>query len=245
MYTVSRTGNPTRMAAEIRALPGVAVPLVAAKALTFTAQKAQQGILAEMTRTFKGGATRYTLNSTRIETATPDKLAARVAVKDITSGSGNLPEDYLFPQVYAGARKEKRFERALRYAGILASGERAMPGQDATLDAFGNMSNSEIKKILTATRSAGDVYRRAGAKRAVGSTRAGKTNGYFAGQVGKTRGVWKAEGKGAARTVSPILIFVTKRPTYTGRLDFEEIARTVALREFEPTFRRLLAARKG
>lgn len=245
MYTVTRTGRATSAAAEIRAVVATAVPLVAAKALTFTAQKAQQGILAEMQRTFQGGATRYTLNSTRIETATPDNLAARVAVKDRTSGSGNLPEDYLFPEVYAGPRKEKRFERALRYAGVMTSAERAMPAQDAPLDAFGNISSSEIKKILTATRAAGDVYRRAGAKKAVGSSKAGRTNGYFVAQFGKTRGVWKAEGKGKERTLSQILIFVTKRPTYSKRLDFEEIARTVALREFEPTFRRLLAARKA
>ena len=187
MYTVTRTGSASSMAAALRAVPAVAVPLAAAKALTFTAQKAQQSILQEMSATFKGGATRYTLGSTRIESATPETLTARVAVKDRTSGAGNLPQDYLFPEVYSGQRKEKRFERALRYAGILQANERAMPGKEAPLDAFGNIGSAEIKKILNATRSAGDVYQRKGTKRAIGQQKRPNRQGYFAAQLGATR----------------------------------------------------------
>ena len=102
----------------------MAVPQVVAKALTFTVQKAQSAVVGQMPKVFAGGATRYTLQATRIEPATAQDLSARLAVKDRTSNNGTLPEDFLFPQVFGGARKEKRFERAMRYAGLLQGRER-------------------------------------------------------------------------------------------------------------------------
>lgn len=231
MFTVTRTGRAQDMAAEIRAVPTVAVPKAAAKALTFTAQAAQKSIVAAMGSTFKGGATRYTLNSTRIESATVEKLSARVAVKDRTSTTGNLPENYLFPQVYGGPRKEKRFERAMRYAGLLKSGERAVLGARApaeAVDSFGNIKYSEIKKILGATN----------ARAKASAKKPGKRSAYFVGRVGKLTGVLKVVGKGE---VVPMLVFVTKPPSFRQLLNFEDIARETAQREFEPIFRRLLA----
>lgn len=231
MYTVSRTGRAADMAAEIRAVPTVVVPKAAAKALTFTAQLAQKSIIAAMGSTFQGGATRYTLNSTRIKPATVDDLSAMVAVKDRTSGSGTLPEDYLYPEVYGGPRKEKRIERAMRYAGLLQGRERVVLGRQApaeSVDSFGNLAYSEVKKVLAATNS-----------RVQGQGKASKKKPkYFVGQVGKLRGVLKVVGKGE---VVPLLVFITKPPKFREKLDFEGIARTVAQREFEPIFRRLMA----
>lgn len=239
MYTVTRTGRPIDMATEIRAVVHTAVPKIAAIALTRTVQAAQKSIVAELGRVFEGGATRYTLNSTRIVPATVDNLAARVAVKDQTSSNGTLPEDYLFPQVYGGPRKEKRFERAMRYAGLLQAGERAVLGQGAPVDAFGNLKRGEIQRVLTATRSAFDPYQRK--TDSAKSRRNAKKAPYFAARIGRTWGVWKRIGKEGE--IEPILIFVKKQPQYRSRLDFEGIARATAEREFEPTFRRLLRER--
>ena len=236
MLTVTRTGRAQDMAAEIRAVPTVAVPKAAAKALTFTAQAAQKSIVAAMGSTFKGGATRYTLNSTRIEPATMKDLSARVAVKDRTTNNGTLPEDYLYPQVYGGPRKEKRFERAMRYAGLLQGRERAVLGDYAPVDSFGNLKKGEIQKILTATRSAFDPYQKK--SNSARSKRNAKKAPYFAARIGKTMGIWKRD---TTREIVPILIFITKPPVYTSRLNFEDIARETAQREFEPIFRRLLA----
>lgn len=241
MYTVSRsTRSASTAAVELRALVGQAVPTVVAKALTFTVQKAQSAIAAEMSSVFKGGATPYTLKSTRIETATAQDLSARVAVKDRSTSNGTLPEDYLFPEVFGGPRKEKRFERAMRFAGLLQGRERAVLGEGAPVDSFGNLKRGEIQRILTATRSAFEPGQRktASAK----SKRNAKKAPYFAARIGKTMGVWKRIGKQGE--IEPILIFVTKQPSYTKRLDFEGVARATAQREFEPTFRRLLAAAK-
>lgn len=252
MYTVSRsTRSASTAAVELRALVGQAVPEVVAKALTFTVQKAQTSIAEEMSRVFKGGATPYTVKSTRIETATPQDLSARVAVKDRTTNNGTLPEDYLFPQVFGGPRKEKRFERAMRYAGLLKPGSRVVLGDSAPIDTFGNLKRGEMQRILTATRSAFDPYQRK--SKSARSRKNAKNAPYFVGGLDDVRyeggemvvkkgrmqpGIYRREGRG----IKPILIFITKQPTYAKRLDFEGIARATAAREFEPTFRRLLAA---
>ena len=254
MFTVTRTGRAQDIAAEIRAVPTVAVPKAAAKALTFTAQAAQKSIVAAMGSTFKGGATRYTLNSTRIEPATVEDLSARVAVKDRTTNNGTLPEDYLYPQVYGGQRKEKRMERNLRYAGILAAGKRAVLGKDTPanlVDSFGNLKYGEIQRILTAVKASFDRgQNRTDSKRSKRNARnapyfvAGLPGGRFEG--GEFRevasrvqpGIYRRVGD---RKVVPVLIFVSKKPTYKPRLNFEDIARETAQREFEPIFRRLLA----
>ena len=213
----------------MRALVRTDVPLVVAKSLTCAAQAAQRAILAELPRVFEGGASRYTLNSTRLEPATVGNLVARVAVKDRSTNAGNLPENYLFPQVFGGPRKEKRFERNLRFAGVLQPGARAVIGKDApagVLDAQGNLRRSEVQKILQAARS-------------------GDTSRYYTGQLGKTAGVFRRKGKGKKAELQPLLIFVNRQPRYAPRLDFEGIARATAQREFPPIFRRLLAKAKG
>lgn len=235
MLTITRTGPSAGvLAAQVRALATTQVPLATAKALTFSVQRAQQAVRAAMPRVFEGGATPYTLNSTRIVPATPEKLSALLAVKDFTSNNGTRPEDYLFPQVFGGPRKEKRFERAMRYAGLLQGNERAVLGQEAPVDAFGNLKRGEIQRILTATRSAFDPAQR---KSASGKSRRNAKNApYFAARIGKRWGVWKRDGADAR----PILIFVSKRPTYRARLDFEGITRSTVQREFEPTLARLL-----
>lgn len=231
MYTVTRTGSARQIGAEIRAIAATQVPLVTAKALTFTIQRAQKDIVDAMPSVFAGGATRYTLGGTRIETATPQKLSARVAVKDQASSGANLPDNYLFPEVFGGARKEKRFERALRYAGILKAGERAIIGRDAPVDAYGNLPRREIEAILGATNA-----RFAGTRKKKVKARARKSP-YFAAQLGKVSGVFRRQADGSTL---PIVIFTARQPQYRQKLDFEGIARTAAERDFQAIFNRLL-----
>lgn len=239
MYSITRTGPSARdVGVELRALVRVDQPRVMAKALTFTAQRGQKDLQAEMPKVFAGGATRYTLNSTRIVPAKADSLVARVAVKDETTNNGTVPEDYLFPQVFGGPRKEKRFERAMRYAGLLQGGERAVLGQGAQVDLFGNLKRGEIQRVLTATRSAFDPYQRKTDSRR--SRRNAKKAPYFAARINATWGVWKRIG--TEGEIEPVLIFVTKQPTYRRRLDFEGIVRRTAEREFPAIFARLLRA---
>lgn len=232
MYTVKRTGTSARSTgAELRALVRTEQPKVMAKALTFTIQRGQKDIVAEMPKVFEGGATRYTLNSTRIEPATAQKLSARVAVKDRTAGGGNVPENYLFPSVYAGTRREKRMEKALRLDGLLPAGHRVMPGDFAQLDAQGNVKVGELRSILNALRQ--------GKGRAAGKVFVGRPGGPK-GQLGVYRR--KGSQRGGDKKVEPLLIFTPAQPTYRRRLDFEGTVRRTAEREFPAIFARLLRA---
>lgn len=244
MITVTRTGpRAAAIAADMRALPGKTVPLVAAKALTFTAQKAQQSIIAEMGRTFEGGATRFTLGGTRIESATPQKLQARVAVKDKPASGGNRPESALFPQVFGGPRAEKGMERQLRRMNLLVGGERAVPSQLAPLDALGNYRPSQLRALLEGLTGVMRVRVRSGRRV---QAAVGKRTDLFVGQPGKPGslpGVYRRVAAAGGRTkLQPLLIFVSKPPRYTAKLDFAGVAQDTAQREFEPTFARLLRA---
>jgi hypothetical protein len=256
MYSVSKSPASARTAAvEIRALVGTKVPLVTAKALTFIAQGAQREIVRTMPQVFEGGATAYTLNATRIEPASVQRLVARVAVKDRSSNNGTLPEDYLLPQVDGGRRKEKRFERNLRYAGVLGPGQRAVLGRSVPanlLTAQGNLKRGEIQRILTATRTTFDPAQR---KSSSARSRKNARNApYFVGGLDQVSivggelavtkgamapGIYRRQPDGG---ILPILVFVRKAPSYRPRLPFEDIARRVAEREFPSTFTRLLAA---
>jgi hypothetical protein len=239
MYTIQRTGSATAAAGQLRDLVGKQVPLIVAKALTFTAQKGQESVLAEMKRTFQGGASPYTLGSTRIVPATPQNLAAQVAVKNITTRGGTLPETYLFPEVFGGTRHEKRFEKALRFAGLLNPGERAVTSiYFDQVDAQGNIPAATLRNILRDLQ----VLQKGGKTLAAPRRKKGASGakvGYFAGPVGKkgARGVWRREG----RTIEPVLIFTSKQPTYRSRLNFEGTVAEAAQEFFEPIFQRLLA----
>ena len=253
MLTLNRSGPTTAsIAAELRQVVASKVPLITAKALTFTAQKAQKSIIEAMPRVFEGGATRYTLGATRIERATVDNLQARVAIKNDSAAAGNIPENYLFPQVFGGPRREKRFERSMRYAGLLGSGQRAVLSTAADVDRFGNLKRGELQRILTATRSAFDPFqRRTDSAR---SRRNARNAPYFAVGDGRivfeggeavrkkerlAAGIYRREGK---RGVRPVFLFVKKQPTYKPRLDFTGLARATVEREFPATFLRLLRA---
>jgi hypothetical protein len=248
MLAISRnTPSVTAAVAQLRALPDTLLPVVTAKALTFAVQQAQKAVVQRM-RTAFDRPTAYTLNSTRIVPAKPDALTARLAVKDVAPANGTLPEDYLFPQVYSGARRVKRFERAMRYAGVLSPTGFAILGKDAPTDAAGNLPRGEMQRILTATRTAFDpAQRRTDSRRSRKNARnapyfvAGLDNiSMVGGEMVRTRrgklqpGVYKRVGRG----VLPVLIFTSQAPKYRTRLNFEAIARLEAEREMPAAFQR-------
>jgi hypothetical protein len=93
--------------------------------------------------------TPFTLNSMFVKKATGNSLETTVQWKDFT-GSGSIPAGkYLTPEVYGGARKQKRFERALQAAGLLPSGYVAVPTKDAPVDSYGNVPGGYITQILS------------------------------------------------------------------------------------------------
>ena len=248
-----RSGSSLLDAARsMRDVPARVFPYAAAVALTRTAQALAKTELPNEMRKRFDRPTRYTLNSLRAIGAKKENLSAAVWVKDDAPNNGTRPEDYLLPQVEGGGRKEKRFERAMRYAGLLPQGWRAIPGQGALLDEFGNMRRGEMQRILTATRTAFDPYQRK--TNSARSRRNAKNAPYFGITpfvgtiVGGERfvlkpsrmqpGVYRREGRG----IKPVLIFTKKQPQYSRRLDFTGVSERFTLQRFPVEFDRAAQA---
>lgn len=225
MLQFTRSGSIADVIAQVRGIPERVISYAASTALTRVAQAGQKAVVAELPRRLDR-PTAYTLGATRVEPSTVSSLAARVAVKD-KGAAGTAPEHYLVPEVFGGPRREKRFERALRYAGILQRGEFAVPGRRAALDAAGNLVRLELADVLAAAGA------RAPGRRA-GKARQAAQRSVFAGAIHGRRGVWRR----VERKVEPVLIFARSVPSYRTRVDFADIVRRIAEAEFAPEFQR-------
>lgn len=226
MLNITNTGSIADIIREVRDIPMRVVPYAASTALTRTAQRAAKDDLpAEMRRVFDR-PTAYTLNSLFVKPSTAQTLSARVMVKD-TAGSGVVPEKFLQPEVEGGPRREKGMEKALRYAGLLRSGERVIPSNSSSiLNQNGNVSSALIRKVLNS----------------IGKPK----SQYFIGTVGvnKTHGIWdrgqfrrKRSGKNKTTTSLRLLFIITQaQPQYRPRLDFTGVVERVAEKHFRNEF---------
>ena len=241
MLKISHSGaSIADVIASVRGVHSNLVPYAAATALTRTAKHASTVELPAEMRSVFTSPTAYTLNSLRIEPASKDKLSARVMVKN--QAGGVAPENFLQPEVEGGARKHKRAEAAMRYAGVLRAGQFAMPGKGIDLDANGNVKGADVRTILTAFKSI----------RAVSSTRDRKTgkglrkgrklaNDLFVGKPkggARMDGIWRREG----HRLRALFVFTDKAPTYSKRLDFSGVVQRVALDRFRPEFEKAMQA---
>jgi hypothetical protein len=82
---------------------------------------------------------------------------SKVFIADEPIGKGNNPTNTLMPEISGGYRKYKRFEKALRYKNILPPKMYAVPGADAKLDQYGNISGPWIVRILSALQGFTEV----------------------------------------------------------------------------------------
>ena len=146
-----------------------------------------------------------------------------------------------------GARPLKRFEKRLVQIGAMMPGERAVPGQGATIDAFGNMSRGQIVQILSQLGSAGfsgdysvaTNSRRSRAKRAKVA--------YFVASRTRERtrhlhpGIYSRRSFGAWGTaIKPVIMFVNGA-TYRKRFDFYGIGNRVVKSNWAENYRQALA----
>jgi hypothetical protein len=254
--TATRTGRLDAVVAQMRDIPARVIPFAASTALTRTARDGQRAIVAEMPRVFDR-PTRYTLNATRLVPASVDNLVATVAVKDQGTG-GTRPESYLLPEVEGGPRREKRFERALRYAGVLTRGQYVIPGGNTRLDASGNVSAATSRQVLNALRDvrAAAVLPKLKNQRAVSSAGRGRRKGrklandLFVGvpvngrgpnarpRPGEPEGIYRREGK----RLRVMFVFTSQPPKYGRVLDFKGTVEAVARERFAIEFERAATA---
>lgn len=122
----------------------------------FIFQVALNNTAADVLKTFQTAMpyfidrpTPFTVNSMFVKQSTKQKLEATIQWKEFT-GTGSIPAGkYLTPEVYGGARKQKRFEKALQAAGLIPSGWVAVPTKDAPIDSYGNVPGGYITQILS------------------------------------------------------------------------------------------------
>jgi hypothetical protein len=221
------------------------VPFALALALTRTAQDGREELRDEMRASFHQ-PTPYTLNSPYLKPATKQDLTALIGFKD---GFGTEPS-FLEPQVHGGERPLKRFEQLMVRAGYMRRDERAVPGEGATLDQYGNMGRGQIQRILSqlhAFNLAGASQNATGSRRSrasrsaeayfvshgPGSTRYSSASPRSAWKNGLKeqhlpRGIWLRRQFASGTAIKPVILFVT-HAIYARRLNLQAVAeRTVA-----------------
>lgn len=213
----------------LAALDGLSGDLPAralADALNHTANQARQALRVEMASVFIS-PTPFTLNAVRVLNAKPSLLEAALWVKDEkgNASKGQAPEDWVAPQVFGGARANKKSELLLRAKGILPAGKFIVPAAGARLDAYGNVSRGLMIQILSGLSaiesSAGYTANASGKWR---SFRKGHAAAFFVMRRGKVPiGIAERRGK----TLKMVLAFVSQ-PQYRARLDFHGVGTRVA-----------------
>lgn len=229
-----------RVAARIATETKSRLPVAAAKALTFTAERVREAEYGEMRRIFDR-PTPFTLRALRLRSATPAKLEAAVWVKD-EAGKGTPAINFIGPHIFGGARKWKRMERALQSAGLMPQGAFAVPGAGAKLDRFGNVSGPQVVQImgqLRLQRGGGFESRLSADRKKAARTIARQGGRYFVAAPGGgklPRGIWQKRSDGS---ILPIFIFV-QRARYKARFDFFGIAERTARAHFPALFDRAI-----
>lgn len=212
-----------------------------AQALTKTAQAVKAEQIKEMRDVFDR-PTPYTLNSLFLRGARRDRLEAVVWLKD-EGGEGTPATRYLAPQIRGGPRPLKKFELALRQAGLLPDGMIAVPGTGARMDRYGNMSRGQIVQILAYFRTFGEVGFKAnidekGRRRLARGTKSRQGFAYFVGRPADGKlpfGVWQRVHFAVGSAIKPILLFVDQAH-YEAIYDFDFVAKLTVQRELRGQF---------
>lgn len=219
-------------------------------ALNKTAEQARAEVRSAMPRRLDR-PTPYALNAVRAVKARGGKLESEVTLHGLPGGRGVSGHKFLGPQIAGGARRDKASERRLKRAGVMPMGYQMVPGDGVRLDAYGNVPIRTVLQVLSwlqTYRSHGDRGRNTSAatmERRRKGTRRKYGYEYFVMPPGSTwasgnkaqPGIYKrtfiGTGRrgGAVTAVDPIFIFV-RTVNYRPRLEFADIVKTVARRDF-------------
>lgn len=218
------------------------VPFALARALNDSARQAV-GYYRKALPSIFDRPVPFTLNSAyAYGSARKDNLTAVVALR-FTAIKGTPAEKYLAPQIDGGARRMKRFERAIGTVSNADVGTGMLiPGRNAELDGHGNVSRGQIVKILSQLSALGDASKTERTLKRLRRERLAVHGGgqYFLARskAGGLLGVWKLLSKGH---VGPVFFFARKRIAYTPRLNFSALIAESYARTIEPNFATRLA----
>ncbi len=212
------------------------VPFAASLAINRTAQRVREETLVEMSAQFDR-PTPLVMKSLFITPATKARLQAAVYLKDREIGGKNSRSmaEILGHQFAGGTRLRKRMEDAFVSAGLIGLGEYLVPGPDAKLDQYGNLSRGQTQQIYAALRLFRDPYQNATqSKRSLRNAKAAGrmfwSDGKGANKV--RRGLWATDARGYPR----LLMLAIPTPVYRRRIDMDRISSQVVAREFDGLF---------
>lgn len=198
------------------------LPFASALAMTRTAKDIQAQEIVTMRRVFDR-PTPYTLNALRVVPARKTTLEAKVEFRDW--GAGTPAKRFLNPEVHGGPRSQKGFER--RLGSIINGVSYWRPASGAPLNAFGNITGGQIKRVLSQMGSQDQGFSAATKSRRSKAKRSAKA---FFKHPTKAL-IMERRGKKAF----PFLVAV-RNPTYPKRFPFYEVAGRVLRDRLGPNF---------
>lgn len=208
----------------------------ASRALTTTAFAVNGRLKKEMSSTFAGGATGYTLRSFKVIKADKATLTAEVNLRTDAPDGGNPYNKALGHLMTGGGRRFKKMEGWLRGRGLLPGGLAIVPGPGMPLDSFGNMRRNalgEMIGVIGSQRTNLRVYRR------TGRGKAQKAVGYFVilpeDKSRKAPGIYKRIETGSSSTIIPMVLYVGMK-SYRKFIDLDKIGSEVTAKTFQPAF---------
>ena len=208
------------------------IPKAQVRAVNRTADIIQQDTVKVLLPKYIDRPTRWTLNAVMTRYAKQSNLSAQVLFKDTNyvngKSSSNAAADYLNPLIEGGDRKLKNFEFRLRRGGRIRPTQFALPGADARLDRFGNISKSVSAHILRDVQSyiKEDGYDQNTRRKAVK---------YFMlpASPHKPIGIYYRQGK----QLKQVIVFTDDAPNYEQRIPFYKNSNQLASKHISEVFR--------
>ena len=199
----------------------------------------------EMRKVFSS-PTNWVIGGVRYVKARKDRLYSQVDFDFWGNKQQVTVEQVMKAEVYGGQRSAKRFESALRYAGVLPAGQYVVPGEAAKLDTNGNMQAGQIVQILAWFQSFQEQGYKANmtdkTKRRLGkdNKRTGAKGFQYVlirrdNRSGLHPGIYQKITFALGSSLKPVMIFVASAD-YRQRLDFYGIAAKAAGQEFGRAF---------
>jgi len=208
----------------------------ASKALNTTAYAINAKLKTEMSSTFAGGATAYSLRAFKVDKADKTTLTAAVSLRTDTQAAA-LPYSKALGHLFQGGqRKYKKIEGALRARKLMPSGLSIAPGNAMRLDGYGNMNRGQLTEMLSMLLARPSTMRTI---RKTGSGKTPKMVDYFVVQPGaKTKlhpGIYKRIETGNTSAVDAMILFINP-VTYRKLIDLDKLGREVVAKTFQPAF---------
>lgn len=175
-----------------------------ANAMTTAANAGQAKIKADMSR-YIDRPTPFTVNSTYVSFANPNKLRAEVGFKQFAT-KGTPAGKYLSAMSRGGDRPHKRSEGVLRRAGAIGSSQYIVPRRDWQGDPFGNVPRGTMSMVLSQLKAYRGDLASLNASNSARSRRKRETAGQFFMSPSRRAILYRAPGAPRSETETAFMV---------------------------------------